>query len=85
MMGQGTSFCLQELPFRIQSRAVSGQFSAHLWTSITAGFILAFPYILLEFWKFISLGYWRTSDEMHVDSSLWLLSYSFWVYSLAIT
>ena len=56
MMGQGTSFCLQELPFRIQSRAVSGQFSAHLWTSITAGFILAFPYILHEFWKFISPG-----------------------------
>ena len=43
-MGQGTSFCIQELPFRIQSRAVSGQFSAHLWTSITAGFIIAFPY-----------------------------------------
>ena len=56
MMGQGTSFCLQELPLRIQSRAVSGQFSAHLWTSITAGFILAFPYILYEFWKFISPG-----------------------------
>jgi len=55
-MGQGTAFCLQELPFRIQSRAVSGQFSAHLWTSITAGFILAFPYILYEFWKFISPG-----------------------------
>ena len=25
MMGQGTSFCIQELPFRIQSRAVSGK------------------------------------------------------------
>ena len=55
-MGQGTSFCIQELPFRIQSRAVSGQFSAHLWTSITAGFIIAFPYVLLEFWCFIRPG-----------------------------
>jgi sec-independent protein translocase protein TatC len=35
---------------------MSGQFSAHLWTSITAGFIIAFPYILLEFWRFISPG-----------------------------
>ena len=35
---------------------MSGQFSAHLWTSITAGFIIAFPYILYEFWKFISPG-----------------------------
>lgn len=55
-LGQGTSFCITELPFRIQSRAVSGQFSAHLWTSITAGFILSFPYILFEFWRFISPG-----------------------------
>ena len=56
MMGQGTSFCIDELPFRINSRAVYGQFSAHLWTSVTAGFIIAFPYILLEFWRFIQPG-----------------------------
>ena len=35
---------------------MSGQFSAHLWTSITAGFIISFPYIIFEFWKFISPG-----------------------------
>jgi sec-independent protein translocase protein TatC len=35
---------------------MAGQFSAHLWTSILAGFILAFPYIIFEFWKFISPG-----------------------------
>lgn len=55
-LGQGNSFCIEELPFRIQSRTVSGQFSAHLWTSILAGFIIAFPYILFEFWRFISPG-----------------------------
>lgn len=50
------AFCFQEMPFRIQSRTMSGQFSAHLWTSIYAGIIIAFPYILYEFWKFISPG-----------------------------
>ncbi|MGB3345540.1 MAG: twin-arginine translocase subunit TatC [Aequorivita sp.] len=50
------SFCFEEMPFRIQSRIMAGQFSAHLWTSITAGIIVAFPYILYEFWKFISPG-----------------------------
>lgn len=50
------SFCFQEMPFRIQSRTMSGQFSAHLWTSIYAGIIIAFPYILYEFWRFISPG-----------------------------
>ncbi len=55
-LGQGNSFCIQEMPFRIQSRTMSGQFSAHLWTSITAGFIIAFPYVLYEFWRFVSPG-----------------------------
>jgi sec-independent protein translocase protein TatC len=53
------SFCFTELPFRVQSRTMAGQFSAHIWTSITAGFIVAFPYVLYEFWKFISPGLHR--------------------------
>ena len=55
-LGQGNSFCVQEMPFRIQSRTMAGQFSAHLWTSILAGFIVSFPYVLYEVWKFISPG-----------------------------
>lgn len=47
------SFCYEELPFRIQSRTMAGQFSAHIWTSITAGFIVAFPYVIYQFWSFI--------------------------------
>lgn len=50
------SFCFQEMPFQIQSRKMAGQFSAHMWTSIYAGLIIAFPYILYEFWRFISPG-----------------------------
>ena len=55
-IGSGDSFCIQEMPFRIQSRTMSGQFSAHIWTSITAGFIVAFPYVLYQLWLFISPG-----------------------------
>lgn len=50
------SFCFTELPFEIQSRTMSGQFSAHIWTAITAGFIVAFPYVIYQLWKFISPG-----------------------------
>lgn len=50
------TFCFQEMPFKIQSRTMAGQFSAHMWTSIYAGIIVSFPYILYEFWKFISPG-----------------------------
>lgn len=55
-IGFKDSFCFSELPFKIQSRTMAGQFSAHLWTSILAGFIVAFPYVLYEMWRFISPG-----------------------------
>jgi sec-independent protein translocase protein TatC len=35
---------------------MAGQFSAHIWTSIWAGVIIGFPYILWEIWRFISPG-----------------------------
>jgi len=45
-----------EMDFIIQSRKVAGQFSAAIWSSIMAGVVLGFPYILYEFWKFVSPG-----------------------------
>lgn len=54
--GVDSAFCAEELPFTIQSRLMSGQFSAHIWTSIWVGFIAGFPYVLYEMWKFISPG-----------------------------
>ncbi len=45
--------CIDEIPFIVQSRTMAGQFSAHIWTSITFGFIMAFPYIVYEVWKFL--------------------------------
>lgn len=53
-VGIDGGFCFEEMPFRIQSRTMGGQFSAHVWTSITAGFIIAFPYVIYEFWKFVA-------------------------------
>ena len=55
-LGFDEGFCLDELPFRIQSRPVAVQFSAPIWTCITAGFIIAFPYVIYQVWKFISPG-----------------------------
>jgi len=48
--------CIEEIPFAFQSLAMAEQFSVHIWTSITVGFIISFPYIIYEFWKFISPG-----------------------------
>lgn len=55
-LGIESEFCGEALPFTIQNRTMAGQFSAHIWTSLWAGFIVAFPYVLYELWKFISPG-----------------------------
>lgn len=55
-IGFDSDFCADELPFTIQNRTMGGQFSADIWTSIWAGFIISFPYVLYEIWKFISPG-----------------------------
>jgi len=51
-----TTFCADRFPFDLQNRTVAGQFSAHIWTAIYAGFIIAFPYVLYQLWRFISPG-----------------------------
>jgi sec-independent protein translocase protein TatC len=53
---------------------MAGQFSAHIWTSITLGFVVAFPYVIYQFWKFISPGLYthekRTASGFISISSL---------------
>jgi sec-independent protein translocase protein TatC len=50
------ALCIDDLPFTIQSRQMTGQFSMHMTSSLVVGFIVAFPYVFWEFWKFISPG-----------------------------
>lgn len=52
-LGFADSICVTELPFVIQNTSMEGQVNIFVWTCITAGFILSFPFILWEFWKFI--------------------------------
>jgi sec-independent protein translocase protein TatC len=51
-----TSFCNDKIPLILQNRTMAGQFSADIWTAILAGFIISFPYVIYQLWKFISPG-----------------------------
>jgi sec-independent protein translocase protein TatC len=48
------SMCIEKMDFIIQNTDVEGQVSILVWICIVSGFIMAFPYILFELWKFIS-------------------------------
>lgn len=62
-------FCLSEMPFKILNTRMAGQFSTHIWVSLIAGFILAFPYVLYEFWRFVAPGL-KSSERRY---SRWVL------------
>lgn len=84
-IGLETDFCGEELPFIIQNRTMAGQFSAHIWTSVTAGLIIAFPYVIYEFWKFISPGLYENERKnaqgfIIVSSLLFFLGVLFGYY-----
>jgi sec-independent protein translocase protein TatC len=50
------ALCIQELPFTLQSREMTSQFSMHMTSSMVVGFIVDFPYIFWVVWRFISPG-----------------------------
>lgn len=56
MLGLDDSLCLSEMPFTLQNIAMSGQFATHIVTSVVAGLVLAFPYVIWELWRFLKPG-----------------------------
>ena len=50
------ALCIDELPFTIQSRQMTGQFTMHMTSSFVVGFIAAFPFVFWEVWRFIAPG-----------------------------
>jgi sec-independent protein translocase protein TatC len=47
------AYCVKEMGFVLSNISMSGQFTQHLFISFISGLIIAFPYILWEFWRFI--------------------------------
>ena len=72
------SFCDINFAFEIQSRTMAGQFSAHIWTSITFGFIIAFPYVIYQFWRFISPGM-HMNERKHSRGFIIISSFLFFL------
>jgi sec-independent protein translocase protein TatC len=60
------SFCVTEIPFELINRNMEGQMNTDIWTSITAGFIVAFPFILYQIWKFISPALYERERKLAV-------------------
>jgi len=76
-----TSFCNDKIPLILQNRTMAGQFSADIWTAILGGFILAFPYIIYQLWKFISPGL-HENERKHSRGFIIISSLLFFIGAL---
>jgi sec-independent protein translocase protein TatC len=52
-IGLGDSMCLADINLKLISTEMSSQFMMSFTIAFVGGFIVAFPYIFYEFWKFI--------------------------------
>ena len=77
-LGFADSICVSEMPFIIQNTNVEGQVNILVWTCITAGFILAFPYILLQLWNFISPALYE-NERKHAKLFIFIASFLFFL------
>lgn len=58
------ALCIDQLPFTIQSRTLTGQFAMHVLSSFVIGLICAFPYAFWEIWRFVKPGLYHNEQKL---------------------
>jgi sec-independent protein translocase protein TatC len=52
-LGMGNALCFGDVNVKFQETAMTGQFISSFTVAFVGGFIIAFPYVFWEFWKFV--------------------------------
>jgi sec-independent protein translocase protein TatC len=55
---------------------MSGQFMVHVWTAIIAGFIIASPYVVYQFWSFVKPALYE-NERKHASGAVFIMSFLF--------
>jgi sec-independent protein translocase protein TatC len=58
------ALCIGEFNLSLQNINMSGQFMMHMYISVVAGLVVAAPYILYEFWRFVKPAL-HSSEKKH--------------------
>lgn len=80
--------CVTEIPMKIQSRFLMGQFTMQLTASFVIGLVVAFPYVIWELWSFVKPGLYNKEKQssrgaVFSISVLFLLGISFGYFILS--
>ncbi|MBV5312932.1 MAG: twin-arginine translocase subunit TatC [Prolixibacteraceae bacterium] len=64
---------LNSQPLQLISYNMSGQFMVSIWTAIIVGFIVAFPYVVFQFWSFIKPALYE-NERKHARGAVAIMS-----------
>lgn len=64
---------LNSQPLQLISFNMSGQFMVSIWTAIIVGFIVAFPYVVYQFWSFIKPALYE-NERKHASGAVAIMS-----------
>lgn len=67
---------INQVPLKMQSIKIAGQFSTHIMVSIIAGFIVASPIVFFEFWRFIKPALYE-KEQKHASGAVFFTSILF--------
>lgn len=70
--------CVKDIPFKVQSRYMTGQFTMHLTASLVMGLIVSFPYVAWEIWRFIKPGL-QPKERMYSRGAVFAISVLFFM------
>jgi len=70
--------CINQVPLEIISMNMAGQFNMHIWVSIIAGLVIAFPYVFYEFWSFIAPAL-HSKERKYANGAVFFSSFLFLV------
>jgi len=65
-------------PLNLINFEMSGQFMVDVWTAIIAGFIIAFPYVVYQFWSFVKPALYE-NEKRHASGAVLIMSTLFLV------
>lgn len=78
LTGAEATLCVTDIPFKIQSRYMMGQFTMHLTSSFVMGLIFAFPYVAWEIWRFIRPGL-HSNERRYSRGAVFSISFLFFL------
>jgi sec-independent protein translocase protein TatC len=68
--------CLNQTGLEIINITLAGQFTTHLFTSFAIGLFIASPYIIFEFWRFVTPAL-KSNEKKHTTGAVLVSSFLF--------